>query len=233
MRPVDLLIVGAGPAGLAAAIAASGKGMRVAVLDSRCPPIDKTCGEGLLPDALTALSDLGIPIHSRLGIPFTEFCFTDERSSVCAPILGGCGIGLRRRELHQLLIERAEACGVSLSWGARISGIESGGVWANGQFRSHRLLVGADGQQSIVRKFAKLEPKKRPRLRFGFRQHFAVPPWNNSVEVHWGERVQIIVTPTGAEEVCLVMLTSDSRVRIERAIEQFPHIAMRLRGAEV
>src|SRR6266849_7734676 len=54
-RP-EVVIVGAGPAGLATAIAASLKGLRTVVVDARKPPIDKTCGEGLLPHGAAALA---------------------------------------------------------------------------------------------------------------------------------------------------------------------------------
>ncbi|MGH9688141.1 MAG: FAD-dependent oxidoreductase [Candidatus Acidiferrales bacterium] len=232
MKPVDLLIVGGGPAGLAASIAATRVGLEVAVFDARKPPIDKTCGEGLLPSALAALSDLGIAIDSHLGIPFAGIRFVDKKSSAYAPILGG-GLGLRRRDLHRLLIERAEACGVSLFWSARISDMQRNGVWVDGAFHPCRWLVGADGQHSAVRKFAGLEPTKRARPRFGFRQHYSTVPWSNAVEVHWGERVELIVTPTGREEICIVVLTSDPHVRVEEASDQFPEIAERLRGAVV
>jgi flavin-dependent dehydrogenase len=42
----DVFIIGGGPAGLAAAIAAREKGCKVAVADCTRPPIDKACGEG-------------------------------------------------------------------------------------------------------------------------------------------------------------------------------------------
>ena len=48
----DALIAGGGPAGLAAAIALRQKGLDVLVADALWPPIDKACGEGLMPDAL-------------------------------------------------------------------------------------------------------------------------------------------------------------------------------------
>ena len=56
----DVLVVGAGPAGLAAAIAARQAGFSVTAVDSAKPPIDKACGEGLLPGTLVALQPLGI-----------------------------------------------------------------------------------------------------------------------------------------------------------------------------
>src|ERR1700729_724294 len=58
----DVFIAGAGPAGLVCAIAAAGQGLQVTVADGMKPPIDKACGEGLLPDALATLSDLGITL---------------------------------------------------------------------------------------------------------------------------------------------------------------------------
>src|SRR5215469_8902261 len=63
--PTDVLVIGGRPAGLAAAIAARKKGLRVTVADSAHPPIDKACGEGLLPDTVDALGDLGIDAQAR------------------------------------------------------------------------------------------------------------------------------------------------------------------------
>jgi menaquinone-9 beta-reductase len=232
LKPVDVLIVGGGPAGLAAAIAASRKGLRAAVIDCRKPPIDKTCGEGLLPSAIAGLGALGIPLELLLGFPFSSFRFADEKSSVSAPIARGGGMGVRRRDLHQLLIERAEAEGVSLHWDARISTIENSGIWVQGAFRRCRWLVGADGQHSAVRKFPGLDSAGPVQKRFGFRRHFAVARWGEAVEVHWRDGVQLIVTPTGTEEVCVVLLSRDPHTRIARAIQQFPEIAQRLGGAQ-
>jgi anaerobic glycerol-3-phosphate dehydrogenase len=55
MTRCDALIVGGGPAGLASAIALRQKGLDVLVADALRPPIDKACGEGLMPPRSTAL----------------------------------------------------------------------------------------------------------------------------------------------------------------------------------
>jgi flavin-dependent dehydrogenase len=227
----DVLVVGAGPAGLATAIAASLQGLRATVADSRRPPIDKTCGEGLLPEAVAALRRLGIELSSRLAFPFKGIRFTDEASSACASLVEGTAFGLRRTALNQLLIERAAQVGVTLLWGARVSGFDSQGVSIDGTRHHCRWLVGADGRDSAVRKWARLNTVGARRLRFGFRRHYLITPWTDFVEVYWGERCQMVVTPTGAEEICVSLLTSDPQMRIERALPQFPGLARRLQGA--
>ena len=55
----DLLIAGGGPAGLASAINARQHGLSVIVAEPRDSPIDKACGEGLMPGGLAELASLG------------------------------------------------------------------------------------------------------------------------------------------------------------------------------
>ena len=57
---VDVLIIGAGPAGSAAAIVCARKGLKVALVDRAPFPRDKVCGDALIPDSLQALGDLGL-----------------------------------------------------------------------------------------------------------------------------------------------------------------------------
>jgi flavin-dependent dehydrogenase len=70
LNSTDVFVVGGGPAGLAAAIAARQRGLRVVVADGGQPPIDKACGEGLMPDGLAALQRLGIQLSLARLIPF-------------------------------------------------------------------------------------------------------------------------------------------------------------------
>ncbi|HYL68741.1 MAG TPA: hypothetical protein VEX69_06225, partial [Candidatus Limnocylindria bacterium] len=67
--------------------------------------------------------------------------------------------------------------------------------------------------------------------RFGFRRHYSIAPWTENVEVYWGERCQMFATPTGPEEVCVSVLTSDPQMRIERALLKFSGLAQRLQSA--
>ena len=56
----DVLVVGAGPAGAAAALLLARGGMQVVLVDQHAFPRDKVCGDGLIPDAHNALRDLGV-----------------------------------------------------------------------------------------------------------------------------------------------------------------------------
>jgi len=227
----DVLVVGGGPAGLAAAIATRLRNLRVTVVDSRKPPINKPCGEGLLPEAVGALRRLGVNLKSGDGFPFEGFRFSDENASVSAEIPRGQALGLRRTALHQRLIDRATEIGVSLLWGARISSFDSRGACVNGQFIPCNWLIGADGRNSSVRQFADLGPYRADGLRFGFRRHYPVVPWTNLVEVHWGRKSQMVVTPTAGNEICVSLFVDDSRLRMDHAIHQFPEVARRLKSA--
>ena len=71
----DALIVGGGPAGLASAIALRQKGLDVLVADALRPPIDKACGEGLMPDAQKDLAALGVQLTGHDGAAFDGIAF--------------------------------------------------------------------------------------------------------------------------------------------------------------
>jgi flavin-dependent dehydrogenase len=71
----DVLVIGAGPSGIVTAIAASQRGLRTTVLDARFPPIDKPCGEGLLPPGAAALRDLGIHLNGEIALPLSGIRF--------------------------------------------------------------------------------------------------------------------------------------------------------------
>lgn len=228
----DVLVIGGGPAGIATAIAVRLKGLRVTVIDARRPPIDKPCGEGLLPEAIKALDRLGIELESKYLFRFSGFRFSDENSSACAEIPAGNAFGIRRTVFHRILIERALDLGVNFLWGTRFAGFDSRGAETSVGFIASRWIVGADGSSSMARRLAGLEPRHTVRFRFGFRRHFEIEPWTDRVEVHWGEKCQLVLTPTGPREICISLFTSDSRLRLSRALEAFPAVARRVAATQ-
>jgi len=83
------------------------------VADGAHPPIDKACGEGLLPDTLAALRELGVAVNGPEGHAVLGVRFLGRESEAAASFPAGNGIGIPGRSLHQRLVERADDCGVS------------------------------------------------------------------------------------------------------------------------
>lgn len=227
----DLFVIGGGPAGLATAIAARCRGLDVTLADCAIPPIDKACGEGIMPDGLAAAQSLGLDLSPAGGHPFRGIRFCDPDASVQADFPKAVGLGLRRTALHQLMVERALDCGVRTLWGTRVCGITPHGVQLSDRFVSARWIAGADGGHSPVRRWAGLEASQRESRRFGVRSHFAVAPWSEYMEIHWGAGCQLYLTPISEGEVCVALISSDQHLRLEDVLPRFPEVKRRLAGA--
>ncbi|MGC2403030.1 MAG: FAD-dependent monooxygenase [Acidobacteriaceae bacterium] len=225
----DALIVGGGPAGLAAAIALRRKGLDVLVADALHPPIDKACGEGLMPDARRDLAALGVPAHE--GVPFDGIAFFSGSRQVAARFEGGSGIGIRRLRLHSLLEQRCRELGVRLSWGSHVRLAQDQPPRLNGEMCICRYAIGADGQSSRMRSAIGLGQGRILTRRYGARSHFRVRPWSQMVEVHWGDRGQAYITPVGEEEVCVATVSRVPESRIDEVLQSLPRLKARLAGA--
>ena len=227
----EVFVIGGGPAGLAAALAARRRGLDVTVADSSVPPIDKACGEGIMPDGLAVARSLGLNLEAAGGQPFQgiRFCHRDTRVQAAFP--NGNGLGLRRTALHQLMVDQALAAGVHMAWGVRITGIRPDGVMADDRLVRARWIIGADGAHSPVRRWAGLDACVQESRRFGFRRHYRLAPWSEFMEIHWGDACQLYITPIAAGEVCVVLISSDSHLRLGDALPQFPEVQRRLAGA--
>jgi 2-polyprenyl-6-methoxyphenol hydroxylase-like FAD-dependent oxidoreductase len=231
-RSTDLFVIGGGPAGLATAIAARRRGLDVTLADCSFPPIDKACGEGIMPDGLAAARSLGLNLEAAGGYPFHGIRFVHGPDSVSAAFPSGQGLGLRRTGLHNLMVDHALDAGVRLAWGVPISGISADGVTAGDRFVRARWIAGADGGHSPVRRWAGLDACHRESHRFGFRRHYRIAPWSEFMEVHWGESCQLYITPVSPEEVCVVLITRDPHQRLDQTLPAFPEVARRLAAAE-
>jgi flavin-dependent dehydrogenase len=229
-----VLVVGAGPAGLATALWLTRRGIPTLVIERRRGPIDKACGEGIMPAGVRALERLGIPIDRLRAAPFHGVRFIDGRCTVEGRFATGPGLGIRRTELSRALRAAAELAGIRIATGCTLLDFEprDGGIVArtsSGTCRA-RLLVGADGLSSAVRTGAGLATPVRSR-RFGLRRHFRLAPWSPFVEVHWREDMEAYVTPIAPDEVGVAILGSDGGRDYDRELAGFPSLAARLAGA--
>ena len=226
----DVFIVGGGPAGLAAGIALRQRGMRVTVADAARPPIDKACGEGLMPQTVAELRNLGVRLGPAQAAPFRGIRFMGGGKSAEGAFPEGYGLGIRRTTLHQALVDRAAETGVQCLWGTRVKCIGQGVAHLDSCQVQSGWTIGADGQNSLVRRRAGLDAGHPEVTRFGFRQHFRAAPWTDFVEVYWGSHCQIVVTPVAAEEVCLVVTSRSPRIRLKEALGDFPDLVGKLQG---
>lgn len=202
------------------------------VVDCAVPPIDKACGEGLMPDSIAVLRELGIELPPEVGFPFRGIQFSNRFSSVQADFPNGLARGVRRTVLHNLLIEHAGRVGVPILWDAKHVRVTGHGVSLRGDLVRADFVIGADGQNSSVRRQANLDKVRREKHRYGFRRHFRIAPWSPYMELHWGSRSQIYVTPVAADEMCVAVISRDSHLRLEEALGDFPHLNQHLRDAE-
>ena len=246
----DVFIAGGGPAGLACAIAVAQHGLTVEVADGMTPPIDKACGEGLMPDTVAALAALGVDLTSTESAPFRGIRFLDAGTPVIAQAAfpAAPGRGIRRTLLHQLLIDRATTLGVHLHWQTVVQQIELQEGTTPSQNRSPqrstvrtnrhtihpRFVIGADGNQSHIRTCASLDRVSYSSQRIGLRQHFKIDPQTTApdfVEVHWSDHGQAYVTPVSPHEICVAFVASTKFPSIQSALTHFPDLQQRLHSA--
>jgi len=228
----DVAIIGGGPAGLAAAIAARQRNLSVTVYESKDGVIDKACGEGLMPPALKVLDELGV--EQPPGVPFRGIRYVDGPHAAQADFSMGPGVGVRRIALHSALRARAAALGVEVVQ-QRVSAWsqDENGVTVEG--RRFSWLVAADGLQSPIRKRLGLNVDARYPRRLGVRRHFNVAPWSEYVEVHWSEDAELYITPVSPTEIGVAILYhADAKPPVtgspfERWLQSFPAVAERLR----
>lgn len=216
----DLLVVGGGPGGLATALHARRQGLSVIVAEPREGPIDKACGEGLMPGGLAELTALGV---DPAGMPFRGIAYASEHRRAEARFRTGPGRGVRRTTLHAALAARAKE--QDTEWiQAKVTKVEQDahGVTAAGV--RARWLVGADGLHSAVRRSVGIEATTGTPRRHGLRWHYRVPAWSEFVEVHWSRWGEAYVTPVEPDLVGVAIL---SRQRPE--LDWFPWLAEQLR----
>ncbi len=162
MVSTDVIVVGGGPAGSAAAIELSRSGLDVVLIDKAEFPRDKCCGDGLTTDALRILEDLGLETAAfRNWNAITDVVlFSPKGRRSCLPLpskQGQFAAVVPRMELDVELLKLAESCGARVETPVGFSGIRehedyvSIATTNNGVLHA-RYVIAADGMWSNVRK---------------------------------------------------------------------------------
>jgi geranylgeranyl reductase family protein len=182
MQSADVAVVGAGPAGTAAAIALARAGRQVTLVDKARFPRDKICGDGLTAGALRLLERLGldpatVPSWQRVDDVVVRGPSGHE---VTFPLPRGRGTYAavaRRTDLDDALVGLARAAGVKVLDGHAVTGAaeEPDGVVLAvdglGQVAAP-FVVAADGMWSPVRKHLGLATPGYRGEWHAFRQYF-------------------------------------------------------------
>ncbi|MGW2906315.1 NAD(P)/FAD-dependent oxidoreductase [Streptomyces sp. NPDC001204] len=223
---IDVLVAGGGPAGLAAAIHAALAGLEAVVVEPRTAPVDKACGEGVMPGGVAALRTLGVEATGRelRGIRYVEGTTRAEASFRSRP-----GLGIRRTTLHSALHQRALSLGVRMLPG-KVGEVHQSADTVTAAGTTARWLIAADGLHSPVRRSLGLEMPGRPHGRYGLRRHYRVEPWTDFVEVHWARHGEAYVTPVDDDMVGVAVLSRNRRGYDEH-LAGFPALTASLRGS--
>lgn len=177
----DVVIVGAGPGGTAAAIRLADAGLDVVLIDKATFPRDKTCGDGLTTLALRELEALGLPAATvRSWAPVTRaHLHSPAQRTVTLPLPAGPGLYAavaRRMDLDHSLVDLAIARGVDVRQETALKAaqmhLDRVEVHTdNGLSLTARWVIGADGVWSPLKKSLGLSEARYRGEWHGFRQY--------------------------------------------------------------
>ncbi len=244
----DVIIVGAGPAGSAAAIHLVRRGYRVLLLEKRTLPAPKLCGEFLSPETNAAFEALGVgaAVHAAGAHPITQARMTVPGGAVFEGALPGTALGLSRYRLDSLLFEHARSCGAEVCDGCAVEEIEGGldegfTVKAGGETFRGRAVFGAYGKRSTLDRKLDRAFLNEHTPYVAFKAHYAGAPLPAGIEVHAfpGGYCGVSCVEDGHVNVCWIGRTQHLKdaggapeAMIERAQADNAALAARLRPLE-
>lgn len=229
----DIIIVGASVAGASSAIALARNGYRILLVDEAVFPRDKPCGEGIMPQGVRVLAELGVlpDILAHGGANRFRGIRYRNRVGVCAeaefaPTGAGdpFGVIIRRLYLDDLLFQRAKSLpNVTLREGFRVTEVLQEGRTVQG-VAGHSLAsptrresfhapltLAADGRHSVFHGACGLRKRYLPRKRYGVTGHVPGPDLTGSyVEVLVHPEGELYLAPCG-EGVTLVALLLEGK----------------------
>ena len=231
----DIIIVGASVAGAASAIALAPHGYRILLLDRAAFPRDKACGEGIMPQGVRALAEIGLleDVLAHGATVIRGLCYRN-RDGVSAradfPPNGDeneFGIVIRRWHLDHLLVQRASSFpNITVREGFKVTKVIQEGHVVKGvagcsvdsatqreEFQAP-LTIGADGRHSVFHLACRLTKTFLPRRRFGVTGHLTgVEGCGEYIETVLHPGGEIYIAPCGDGLTLVALLLEESAMR--------------------
>ncbi|MGH2403818.1 MAG: NAD(P)/FAD-dependent oxidoreductase [bacterium] len=249
MEP-DVVVVGAGPAGSAAALRLARRGYRVTIVDRSKFPRAKPCGEYLNPGAVAALDRLGaLTLVARAGVSLSGmYVVGPDGAAVWVPYPAGRGLLVPRERLDHLLLLEAARAGAEVIEECRVDAVTPGSApVVTGRHRgcavrlSARLVIGADGLRSVVaRRTGPLAPAAHGHYTVG--AHFEDlqaaaprgdlhlgPGWYAGAALYGGGRGNVVIAVQRRE---FRRDGSDAEAVFSRTCAALPALTRIMRGAK-
>jgi geranylgeranyl reductase family protein len=261
VKVVDVIVVGAGPAGAATAILLAERGWSVALLDKAAFPRPKICGEYLSPEASRILDRLGVlkTVDQAGAQPLRGMRIVAPDGTVLEGVYPTTGpwrgyrdhaLAVPREKLDRILVERAKSFPVDVRERHRVTGLLTeneriAGVRAQDEDGRElelraRLVVGADGRSSVVASSLGLV-RPHPLRRMALVQHVALEGLGDRGEIFIDPPDYAILNPVqpGLVNLGLVVPLAhaapwSSRLEtfFRARLKQLRHLAPRLAGME-
>jgi menaquinone-9 beta-reductase len=175
----DLVIVGAGPAGLACARRAAARGLATLVVERQEEIGRKVCAGGITWNGLLRKSagNLAEKAFSRQQV-------STPRQNITVTAANPIIATINRETLGRAMAAEALAAGAEIRLGVQATAINGEGILCTGRKNgrrekiAYRYLVGADGSSSLVRRFLRL-----PVAASGIGIHYQLP--GDLAEMEW------------------------------------------------
>jgi flavin-dependent dehydrogenase len=247
----DLAVIGAGPAGLAAALTALQGGARVLLCEPQQGRRDKPCGEGLMPEGAVALETLGLADLCARGQRFESVRYRLPGGGELPVRLPSAGLSVTRPELIAELeaaldreaarrpgaltrlaahaaVERLEQATGAARAETHAAAPPRFAIAAGGRRLRAAALVAADGLSGAVTRAlfppASGAPRAARGQRTGLRARFRAREPLGSVEVHLGRGAELYLTPLPRGEINAAALLDGEDFEERGAAELFARV---------
>lgn len=210
MSRYDIAVIGAGPAGSAAAITAARAGGRVVLLDKETFPLHKVCGEFVSFESTQILQSLTCDVYDAEQIQRVRLF---RGHSVYEGRLRVPSLSISRYDLDAMLVDAARKAGAEVRTGCRVLAVAPQDDWftiasAQGEFHA-RNVVNASGRWSELR-----EDRSLPDERWiGIKQHFAESNPSASTDLHFFDGGYCGVQPIASDRVNVSALVKAQAAR--------------------